>query len=235
MVVCYGLAHWEKVTGNIRAVTPGVKADKLDALYLSLLTAEISKAQWSYTDLCRPQPRPPPGQPPPCSCPYSSSSSRCTAQSSSWEGQFCRWGRWDSTCHHIVLTINIIYYFILPVGRRGAVHVIIPVADSKLLVEARLIGTHVGNPAAVLVTHVEYLVIGRIQHWSLSLLSSTNTHHAVKFQISVESDRSVCAVEIESDIGKVGPSLLLKLNVLEGLKSCWRSVIQPSIAVCQTV
>ena len=45
MVVCYGLAHCEKVTGNIRAVTPGVKADKLDALYLSLLTAEISKAR----------------------------------------------------------------------------------------------------------------------------------------------------------------------------------------------
>jgi len=104
---------------------------------------------------------------------------------------------------------------IIPVGRGGAVHVIVPVADSKLLVEAGLVGAHVGNPAAVLVTHVE--------------------NHAVKFQISVESDRSVCAVKIESDIGKVGPSLLLKLKVLEGSKNCWRSVIQPSIAVCQTV
>jgi len=104
---------------------------------------------------------------------------------------------------------------IIPVGRGGAVYVIIPVADSKLLVEAGLVGTHVGDPAAVLVTHVE--------------------NHAVKFQISVESDGSVCAVKIESDIGKVGPSLLLKLNVLEGSKNFWRSVIQPSIAVCQTV
>lgn len=104
---------------------------------------------------------------------------------------------------------------IVPVRGGGAVHVIIPVADSKFLVEAGLIGAHVGNPAAVLVAHVEY--------------------HAVKFQISVESDRSVCAVKIESDIGKVGPSLLLKLNVLEGSQNCLRSVIQPSIAVCQTV
>lgn len=104
---------------------------------------------------------------------------------------------------------------IIPVGRGGAVYVIIPVADSKLLVEAGLVGTHVWNPAAVLVTHVK--------------------NHAVKFQISVKSDRSVCAVKIESDIGKVGPSLLLKLNMLEGSKNCWRSVIQPSIAVCQTV
>jgi len=104
---------------------------------------------------------------------------------------------------------------IIPVRRGGTVHVIIPVADSKLLVEAGLVGAHVGNPAAILVTHVE--------------------NHAVKFQISVKSDRSVCAVKIESDIGKVGPSLLLKLNVLEGSKNCWRSVIQPSIAVCQTV
>jgi len=95
---------------------------------------------------------------------------------------------------------------IVPVGRGGAVNVIIPVADSKLLVEAGLIGAHVGNPPAVLVTHVEY--------------------HAVEFQISVESDRSVGAVKIESDIGKVSPSLLLKLNMVEGSKNCRRSVIQ---------
>ena len=56
--------------------------------------------------------------------------------------------------------------YILPVGRGGAVYVIIPVADSKLLVEAGLVGTHVGDPAAVLVTHVENLVIGSSQNWS---------------------------------------------------------------------
>ena len=49
---------------------------------------------------------------------------------------------------------------ILPVRRGGAVHVIIPVADPKLLVEAGLVGAHVGNPSAVLVTHVENLAIG---------------------------------------------------------------------------
>ena len=58
----------------------------------------------------------------------------------------------------------------LPVGRGGAVNVIIPVADSKLLVEAGLISAHVGNPPAVLVTHVEYLAIWNSQYWSPSAL-----------------------------------------------------------------
>ena len=44
-----------------------------------------------------------------------------------------------------------------PVGRGGAVHVVVPVADAELLVEAGLVCAHVGDPAAVLVTHVEYL------------------------------------------------------------------------------
>ena len=61
---------------------------------------------------------------------------------------------------------------------------------------------------------------------SIGLPLLYNTHHAVEFQISVESDRSVGAVKIESDIGKVSPSLLLKLNMVEGSKNCRRSVIQ---------
>ena len=44
-----------------------------------------------------------------------------------------------------------------PVWGGGAVHVVIPVADSEFLVEARLVAAHVGNPATVLITHVEYL------------------------------------------------------------------------------
>ena len=48
--------------------------------------------------------------------------------------------------------------YILPVWRRGTVYVIIPVADSELLIEAGLVGAHIGNPAAILVTHVENLI-----------------------------------------------------------------------------
>ena len=46
---------------------------------------------------------------------------------------------------------------ISPVWGGGAVHVVVPVADPELLVEAGLVGTHVGNTATILVTHVEYL------------------------------------------------------------------------------
>ena len=44
-----------------------------------------------------------------------------------------------------------------PVGGGGTVHVVVPVADSEFLVEARLVAAHVGNSATVLVTHVKYL------------------------------------------------------------------------------
>ena len=44
-----------------------------------------------------------------------------------------------------------------PVWGGGAVHVVIPVAHSEFLVEARLVAAHVGNPATILITHVKYL------------------------------------------------------------------------------
>ena len=44
-----------------------------------------------------------------------------------------------------------------PVRGGGAVHIVVPVTDSELLVEACLVSAHVGDPTPVLVTHVEYL------------------------------------------------------------------------------
>lgn len=80
---------------------------------------------------------------------------------------------------------------IVPVWRCGAVHIVIPVADAELLIEAGFIGAHVGNPSTILIAHVE--------------------NHAVKFQISVESNGSVSAVKIECDIRELSPPLFLKL------------------------
>jgi len=81
---------------------------------------------------------------------------------------------------------------VIPVGRGGAVHVVVPVADAELLVEAGLVGAHVGDPAAVLVTHVEY--------------------HAVVLHVGVEADGPVRAVEVEGDVGEVCPALLLRVS-----------------------
>ena len=41
--------------------------------------------------------------------------------------------------------------------------------------------------------------------------AATCTHHAVKFQISVEPNGPVGAVKIECDIRKLSPALFLKL------------------------
>jgi len=76
---------------------------------------------------------------------------------------------------------------IVPVWRCGAVHIVIPVADAELLIEAGFIGAHVGNPSTILIAHVE--------------------NHAVKFQISIESNGSVSAVKIECDIRELSPPL----------------------------
>ena len=96
---------------------------------------------------------------------------------------------------------------ISPVWGGGAVHVVVPVADPELLVEAGLVGTHVGNTATVLVTHVEYL--NRRERLD-SGPRPQPTHHAVELQVGVEPNGSVCAVEVEGDVGEVGPPLLLE-------------------------
>ena len=44
-----------------------------------------------------------------------------------------------------------------PVGGVGTVHVVVPVTDPELLVEAGVVSTHVGDPTTILVTHVEDL------------------------------------------------------------------------------
>ena len=44
-----------------------------------------------------------------------------------------------------------------PVGGVGTVHVVVPVTDAELLVEAGVVPAHVGDPPAILVTHVEDL------------------------------------------------------------------------------
>ena len=46
---------------------------------------------------------------------------------------------------------------ISPVWGGGAVHVVVPVADPELLVEAGVVAAHVGDPPPVLVAHVEDL------------------------------------------------------------------------------
>jgi len=74
---------------------------------------------------------------------------------------------------------------IVPIWWRRTIHIVIPVADTELLIEASFIGAHVRDSTSILITHVEY--------------------HAVKFQISVESNGSVGAVKIECDIWELGP------------------------------
>lgn len=69
-----------------------------------------------------------------------------------------------------------------------AVDIITPVADSILLVEGGVVGTHVGDASTVLVTHVEELT--------------------VELLVGVEAHRSVRAVEGERDVGELLPSLL---------------------------
>jgi len=82
---------------------------------------------------------------------------------------------------------------IIPVWGGWTVHVVVPVTNSELLVEAGLICTHVGNSSAILIAHVE--------------------NHAVEFQISIESNSSVSAVKIECDIRELSPPLF---NVVAG-------------------
>jgi hypothetical protein len=77
-----------------------------------------------------------------------------------------------------------------PIRGVGAVHIIVPVTDSELLVEAGVVAAHVGDPATILVTHVE--------------------DHAVELQVSVEADGAVGAVEGEGDVGHVRPAPLLQ-------------------------
>jgi len=79
---------------------------------------------------------------------------------------------------------------IVPVWGGGAVHVVIPVAHSEFLVEARLVAAHVGNPATILITHVKY--------------------HAILLHICVEADGSVGAIKVKRDIWEVCPSLFLE-------------------------
>lgn len=69
----------------------------------------------------------------------------------------------------------------------GAVEIELPVTDPVLLVEGGLVGAHVRNASAVLVTHVEELT--------------------VEFLVGVESHRAVRAVEGEGHVGEFLPSL----------------------------
>lgn len=71
-----------------------------------------------------------------------------------------------------------------------AVEVVLPVADAELLVEGGVVGAHVGDAAAVLVTHVEEL--------------------AVELLVGVEAYGPVRAVEREGDIREFLPPLGLK-------------------------
>lgn len=74
-----------------------------------------------------------------------------------------------------------------PVLGLRAVEVVLPVADAELLVEGGVVGAHVGDAAAVLVTHVEEL--------------------AVELLVGVEAHGPVRAVEREGDIGEFLPPL----------------------------
>lgn len=73
------------------------------------------------------------------------------------------------------------------------VHIIIPVAHTKFLIETGLVGAHVWNSPSILVAHME--------------------NHAVEFQISIKAYWTVSAVKIEGDVGELGPPLLLKITV----------------------
>jgi len=75
-----------------------------------------------------------------------------------------------------------------PIRRGRAVHIIVPIADSKFLIEAGVVAAHIRNSPAILVTHVEY--------------------HAVKFQVCIEANGSVCAVEVECYVRHVSPASL---------------------------
>lgn len=70
-----------------------------------------------------------------------------------------------------------------------AVEVVLPIADSVLLVKSCVVSAHMGNAASVFVAHVEELT--------------------VKFLVGVEPDGSVCAVESECYVGELLPSLHL--------------------------
>jgi hypothetical protein len=78
----------------------------------------------------------------------------------------------------------------LPVGCILAVEVVVPVADPEFLVESGLVSANVGNPAALLVAHVENV--------------------AVVLDVGVESNRSVSAVKGEGHVGELFPSLRLR-------------------------
>ena len=79
-----------------------------------------------------------------------------------------------------------------PVLGIGTVKVVLPVADAELLVEGGVVGAHVGDPAAVLIAHVEQLT--------------------VELLVSVEAHCTVRAVEGEGHIGELLPTLRLQVR-----------------------
>lgn len=81
-------------------------------------------------------------------------------------------------------------YSILPVLGLRTVEVVLPVADAELLVEGGVVGAHVGDTAAVLVTHMEEL--------------------AVELLVGVEAHWPVRAVKRKGDVGEFLPPLGLE-------------------------
>lgn len=75
----------------------------------------------------------------------------------------------------------------LPVLDLRTVKVVLPVTDTELLVEGRVVGAHVRDSATVLVTHMEEL--------------------AVELLVGVEAHGPVGAVEGEGYVGELLPSL----------------------------